>query len=262
MWQRTRGSPVWEYGAMIIEAVLSGVFIGSVLGFVGAGGAMVSVPILLYIFHFTNEQATIAALVIVCLAALSGVIPKFRSKEVLLREAVTIWGIGLVTTISMTALATHINLKVLHSGFALVLVVAGASMLRGPIKANPERRMPVPILILVSLIIGTLTGLFGIGGGFLAIPILVLFYNTPQNKAAGTSLLIIAMNTFTSFIQRFKSWHLVDWKIPLIIASAAIIISWLASARAGKVNGKVLKQAFAVLLFTLSAYTLAKTFLL
>jgi uncharacterized membrane protein YfcA len=247
---------------VLLEALLAGGFIGSVLGFVGAGGAMVSVPILLYIFHFTNEQATIAALVIVGLAATSGVLPKFKSKEVLVREAVSIWGIGLITTLSMTALASHINEKLLHSGFALVLIIAGASMLHGPITADPEHRMPLPILILISLIIGTLTGLFGIGGGFLAIPVLVLFYNTPQNKAAGTSLSIIAMNCTTSFIERYKSWHLVDWKTPFTIALVAIIVSRLASQRSGKANAKLLKSSFAYLLFSLSAFTLVKTFLL
>jgi len=196
------------------------------------------------------------------LAAASGVLPKFKSKEVLVREAVSIWGIGLVTTLSMTALATHINVKVLHSGFALVLVIAGASMLRGPIKADPERRMPVPVLILISLIIGTLTGLFGIGGGFLAIPVLVLFYNTPQNKAAGTSLLIIAMNCTTSFLERYKSWHIVEWKTPITIALVAIVVSRIASQKSGKVNAKILKSSFAYLLFSLSAFTLIKTFFL
>jgi uncharacterized membrane protein YfcA len=245
---------------ILLEAILAGTFIGSVLGFVGAGGAMVSVPILLYIFHFTNEQATIAALVIVGLAAASGVLPKFKRKEVLVREAVSIWGIGLLTTIPLTAVASHINVKLLHTGFSLVLIVAGASMLRGPIKANPERRMPLPILILVSLIIGTLTGLFGIGGGFLAIPILVLFYNSPQSKAAGTSLLIIAMNCTTSFLERYKSWHLVDWKTPITIAIVAIVISRIASLQSGKVNAKLLKISFAYLLFALSVFTLVKTY--
>ncbi len=247
---------------VLLEALLAGTFIGSVLGFVGAGGAMVSVPILLYIFHFTNQQATIAALVIVGLAAASGVLPKLKSKEVLVREALSIWGIGLVATISMTALASHINPKILHTGFALVLITAGGSMLRGPIKGNPEHRMPLPVLILISLIIGTLTGLFGIGGGFLAIPVLVLFFNTPQNKAAGTSLFIIALNCATSFFERYKSWHLVDWKTPFTIALAAIIVSRLASQRSGKVNTKVLKSSFAYLLFSLSAFTLVKTFFL
>ena len=246
---------------ILFEALLAGLFIGSVLGFVGAGGAMVSVPILLYIFHFTNQQATIAALVIVGLAAASGVIPKFKSKEVLVREAVSIWAIGLVATLSMTALASHIHPNVLHIGFALVLIVAGGSMLRGPITADPEHRMSLPVLILVSLIVGTLTGLFGIGGGFLAIPVLVLFYNTPQNKAAGTSLLIIALNSLISFVGHRALWSDVQWHIPIFMAGAAIVIAQLASHFSGKTSPVVLRKAFAYLLFAVSLFTLIQTWL-
>lgn len=245
----------------IALALAAGAFIGSVLGFVGAGGAMVSVPILLYVFHFSNEQATIAALAVVFLSAVAGLLPKFRTGEVLVRESVSIWAIGLVTTISMTAFAKQIHVNVLHTGFSAVLIGAGYSMLKGPLKANPERRMPLPVLILVSLLIGTLTGLFGIGGGFLAIPVLVLFYNTPQNKAAGTSLLIIAMNCLTSFMVRYKSWHIVDWKIPLIISGVAIVVSLFASHNATRVPVKTLRKSFAYLLFSLALFTLARTWI-
>ena len=74
----------------IIAALLAGSFIGAVLGFVGAGGAMLSVPILIYIFDFTPHQATTAALAVVFLAALSGAIPKMVSKEILYRDALVI----------------------------------------------------------------------------------------------------------------------------------------------------------------------------
>ena len=67
----------------MVLALLSGAFIGSVLGFVGAGGAMISVPILIYLFDFTAGQATTAALAIVFMAAFAGVIPKIKSNDVL-----------------------------------------------------------------------------------------------------------------------------------------------------------------------------------
>ena len=244
----------------VIEALLSGVFIGAVLGFVGAGGAMVSVPILLYIFHFTTHQATVAALIIVASAALAGLIPKIRANEVLLREAFTIWGIGLITTLSMTALAPHLPENFIHVGFALVLVGAGSSMLRGPVKAAAEKKISILWLIAISLVIGAMTGLFGIGGGFLAIPILVLFFHTSQNKAAGTSLLIIAMNSGTSFLQRFHSWQSVPWRVPIIIASSAIITAQFASAKSPHVNVRALRRAFAILLYILALFTIWKIF--
>lgn len=243
---------------VIVEALIAGLFIGSVLGFVGAGGAMVSVPILLYIFHFTTNQATVAALVIVAAAAFSGLIPKLKTGEVLVREALTIWGIGLITTLSMTALAPHLPENFIHGGFALVLIAAGASMLRKPLTVQPEKRISVLWLIAISLAVGTMTGLFGVGGGFLAIPILVLFFHTPLNKAAGTSLLIIAMNSLTSFIERAGSWHTITWKIPIIISITAIAMARYASAKSPHVNVKALKRAFAYLLFALAAFTLWK----
>ena len=89
----------------IVAALFAGAFIGTVLGFVGAGGAMLSVPILINIFDFSPHQATTAALAVVFLAALSGAIPKMRTHEVLYRDALIIWGIGLVTNIGFSSIA-------------------------------------------------------------------------------------------------------------------------------------------------------------
>ena len=240
-------------------AILSGLFIGSVLGFVGAGGALVSVPILLYIFHFTPTQATTAALAIVFLAALSGALPKMRTHEVLYREAFSIWGIGLITNIGGATLSKHLPNSVITSGFALILVVAGIATLRGPVKADAEKRMPLGVLILISLIIGSMTGIFGVGGGFLAIPVLVLFYNTPQNKAAGTSLLIISINSLTSFLGHHGVWHEVRWGIPVGIGAVAVTVSLIASHNTKHVPVLLLRRLFSYLLFALALFTIAKT---
>jgi uncharacterized membrane protein YfcA len=241
---------------LILTALASGAFIGAVLGFIGAGGAMVSVPILLYLFDFTPIHATTAALAIVFLAAVAGLGPKFKSKDVLIREASIIWALGLVTNIGFGLIITKIADQVILIGFSMVLMAAGYSMLRAPIKNQPERSMSLPALVLLSLLIGTLTGLFGIGGGFLAIPVLVLFFNTPQNKAAGTSLLIIALNCVTAFFAKNSIWTEINWRYPAVIALSAVLISRVSSNLAPKVPTVHLKRGFAVLLFTLAAFTI------
>jgi uncharacterized membrane protein YfcA len=241
---------------LIFTAIASGAFIGAVLGLIGAGGAMVSVPILLYLFDFSPLHATTAALAVVFLAALAGVGPKFKSKDVLIKEAVTIWALGLVTNIGLGLLVTKIPDLVILIGYSLVLIGAGYSMLRTPISAESEKKMPIWALILLSLLIGCLTGLFGIGGGFLAIPILVLFFHTPQNKAAGTSLLIIALNCLTALLAKYAIWSEINWRYPLIIAICALITASVSSRLAPRTPTVHLKRGFAFLLFAIAAFTI------
>ena len=241
---------------LVFTALLSGGFIGAVLGFIGAGGAMVSVPILLYLFNFSPIHATTAALAVVFLAAIAGLGPKIKSNDVLVKEATIIWALGLLTNIGLGLVINKIPDQIILIGFSVVLIGAGYSMLRAPITNQSEKSMPAWAVVLLSLLIGALTGLFGIGGGFLAIPVLVLFFHTPQNKAAGTSLLIIALNCSTAFIAKHSIWQEINWHYPIIIAIAAVIVARISSKIAPKTPIVHLKQGFALLLFGLAAFTI------
>lgn len=240
-------------------ALIAGGFIGAVLGFVGAGGAMLSVPILMYVFSYDPKPATTAALAVVLLAALSGVIPKARKKQVLYRDAFVIWGIGSITNLGFSSIVDQIPDLVITTGFAGILLLAGFTMLRPP-KLDEQKRMPLPVLIIMSLLIGTITGLFGIGGGFLAIPVLVLYFGTPQIVAAGTSLLIIAANSLTAFIGHRSQWGDVQWHIPILMGASAIVVAQIASHLSYKTSPIVLRKAFAYLLFAISIFTLSHTY--
>ena len=244
----------------IIGALIAGGAIGAVLGFVGAGGAMLSVPILMYGFGFDAKSATTAALAIVFLAALSGAIPKARKGQILYRDALVIVGLGLTTNFGFATIADDLSDSFISTGFALVLVLAGLSMLRNP-KFSEHTRMPVSVLIVISLVIGSITGLFGIGGGFLAIPVLVLFFGTPQAIAAGTSLLIIALNSFISFLGHHALWDSVEWHIPIFIGGAAVVVAQVASHYSAKTTPETLRKAFAYLLLAISVFTIAQTWL-
>jgi uncharacterized membrane protein YfcA len=187
------------------------------------------------------------------------VIPKIKKKQVLYRDAFVIWGIGSITNLGFSSIVDQIPDSIITTGFAGILLVAGASMLRPP-KLDEHRRAPLPFLIVMSLIIGSMTGLFGIGGGFLAIPVLVLYFGTPQIVAAGTSLLIIAGNSLTAFIGHRSQWPDVQWHIPIIMGAGAIIIAQIASQLSHKTSPVVLRKSFAYLLFAISLFTLAKTY--
>ena len=242
----------------ILGALIAGVAIGSVLGFVGAGGAMLTVPILVYGFGFAPHQASVAAIAVVIVAALSGIYPRFKSGEILIKEALIISALGIFANVGAAQIVGKISDELLITGFSAVIIIAGITMLGKPIDA-PERPIPLPIIILLSLVIGSLTGFFGIGGGFLAIPVLVLAFNTPQNKAAGTSLLIIILNSVIALLAHYPMWGEIDWKIPLYMALSAVFIGNLAGKISAKTEPALLRKSFAYLLFTIAGVTIFQT---
>lgn len=241
----------------IAVALLAGGFIGAVLGFIGAGGAMLSVPILLYIFDFTAIPATTGALAIVLCAAIAGAIPKARAKEILYREALVIWALGLVTNLAASILAHKLSDRLITTGFGITLIFAALSMLKKS-EEQEQRRMPASALVIVSLGIGAITGFFGIGGGFIVIPVLMHAFGTPARVASGTSLVVIALNSITAFIGHQSHWDEVNWKIPVVMAISAMVIALSASHRQSTSN-EITKKAFAGLLILISAFTLVQS---
>jgi len=246
----------------IALALLAGAFVGAVLGFIGAGGAMLTVPILIYLFNFTPVHATTAALLVVFLAAAFGLIPKLKSGDVQIKIALSIWSLGLITNLGGAILAKQLSDSFIVTGFAIILTLAGLSMLRAPLQNKDEKKIPLIVLVPISLVIGSMTGIFGIGGGFLAIPVLVIFFHTPQIKAAGTSLFIIAINCLTSLIGHQSLWREIDWKIPILISISAITISIFGSHHSSKVPTAILRKAFAYLLFAIAIFSITETWLI
>jgi uncharacterized membrane protein YfcA len=244
----------------IIEALIAGALIGSVLGLVGAGGAMLSVPILIYGFNFPPKSATVAALAIVFSAAFAGAIPKLKAKQILVKDSLIIWALGLVTNIGGAIFAKHLSDKFITIGFAIILVSAATSMLLKPISNKDEKHRSILVLIVISLIIGAMTGIFGVGGGFLAIPVLVIFFHISHEKASGTSLLLIALNCATAFITHYPKWHEISWQVPLGMAISAIVVTSFASSKSKRVPVSVLRRAFAILLYSIALYTVLKSF--
>lgn len=246
----------------IALALIAGLFIGAVLGFIGAGGAMLTVPILLYAFNFTPVHATTAALLVVFLAAAFGLVPKIKAGDVQIKIALSIWSLGLITNLGGAIVARHLSDTFIITGFSIILILAGLSMLRAPVSERSEKKIPIIALVPLSLVIGSMTGIFGIGGGFLAIPILVIFFHTPQIKAAGTSLFIIAINCLTALIGRQSLWNEIDWKIPVLISISAITISIWGSHQSSKVPTAILRKSFAYLLFAIAAFSIVETWLI
>jgi len=239
----------------ILGALIAGIFIGSVLGFVGAGGAMLAVPILIYGFGFEPSVASTAALAVVGSAALSGASAKIKKKEIYYRDAFVIWAIGLTTNLGFSNLVDNLPEDFIAIGFSCVIIFAGLSMLGSPL-TTMTKRMSWPVLIAISLLIGSITGLFGIGGGFLVIPVLVLGFGAPQSIAAGTALLVIAINSMTALIGRHALIGDVSWELPLAMGISAVAVAQIASRIKLPIADSQLRKVFAYFLFTVAAFSL------
>ena len=239
----------------ILGALIAGTFIGSVLGFVGAGGAMLAVPILIYGFGFEPSVASTSALAVVGAAALSGASAKIKTKQIYYRDALVIWAIGLITNIGFSSIVDRLPEDFIAIGFSIVIIFAGLSMLGSPL-TTIQKRMSWPVLIGISLLIGSITGLFGIGGGFLVIPVLVLGFGTSHVIAAGTALLVIAINSATALLGHHALWSEVSWNIPLVMGASAVVVAQIASRITLPIADTFLRKLFAYLLFSVATFSL------
>ena len=239
----------------ILGALIAGTFIGSVLGFVGAGGAMLAVPILIYGFGFEPSIASTSALAVVGAAALSGASAKIKTKQIYYRDALAIWSIGLITNIGFSSIVDRLPEDFIAIGFSIVIIFAGLSMLGSPL-TTIHKRMSWPVLIGISLLIGSITGLFGIGGGFLVIPVLVLGFGTSHVIAAGTALLVIAINSATALLGHHALWSEVSWNIPLAMGASAVVVAQIASRITLPIADTRLRKLFAYLLFSVATFSL------
>jgi len=248
---------------MEIVGYIAAVFIGIVLGMMGGGGSILTVPVLVYLLHLDAITATTYSLFIVGVTSLTGGTRAYIKKQVDFK-AVSEFGIPSIFSIFITRhfILPAIPEKLFSIGnidltrdtmlmivFAFLMFTAAAFMIFNGDDENKER--PVSLernskilpLALWGLAIGLITGLLGAGGGFLIIPALVLFVKVPMKTAIGTSLVIIAINSIFGFLFSLKQTPL-DWKILLLFTALAIIGIYLGSYFAEKIAGKTLKKWF------------------
>lgn len=241
---------------IIAEALVIGLVIGAILGLIGAGGAIVAVPAFLYVFGFGALEATTASLAVVAASAASGAIPRWRRGQIDLRHGWVVWALGIPGTFAGSQLAQIIAPAVIVIGFAMVMVGAAVAMWRKSSGTSPThpRRRPWWVLLSVSLGIGLLTGLFGVGGGFLIVPALVLVFGFSFALAAGTSLLVIALNSLTALAFKFETWGDIEWTIPMLVVIGGLIGSFLAARFHSAIPQRALERGFAIALITLAIW--------
>ncbi|CAI9410451.1 sulfite exporter TauE/SafE family protein [Nocardioides sp. T2.26MG-1] len=268
-----------------LEAVLLGLVIGLVLGGLGGGGAVLTVPALVYLLDQPAQAATTGSLVIVGLSAVTGVASYVRTRQVRWRLGLAFGLIGLPATWAGSVLNHRVDEHLLMLGFSALMLAAAAAMIADRVRRRPDRGEPAedrhpdhgsstpgsvatltrpqtaapsrvsPVTVVVTaLLVGLLTGFFGVGGGFVVVPALVLVLGLPMQPAVGTSLLIVALNSATSLLSRVGG-PAVDWGVVVPFALAAMVAAVLGKQAAGRLPARGLALGFALLLVLVAGYT-------
>ena len=232
---------------LIMEGLLLGVLIGTVLGVVGAGGAILAVPGLIAVMGLSATAATTSSMVIVGAAALSGALRRVKSKNLDIKTGITFSLLGFLGTLVGSQLIGFFSDQMLILLFASLMFVAAFGMWRNQVLDKEVTKPSWILVVLTASAVGVLTGLLGIGGGFLIVPALVLILGVKVKLAAGTSLVAIAMNSIVAFLLRFQYWDVVPWNSVLVFTGAAVIASFITTPLATKLPSKTLQKSFAVL---------------
>jgi len=250
--------------------------IGISLGLIGGGGSILTVPVLVYLFHQDPVLSTSYSLFIVGATSLVGAYPKYREGLIDLRTAF-VFGIPSIVAVYLTRLLlvpaipdvifTLSSFTLTKSIFTLVLfavlmIAAALSMIRR--KKGPEitlskenRTYNYPLILLEGLVVGALTGLVGAGGGFLIIPALVLLSGLPMKEAVGTSLLIIAAKSLIGFTGDLGHFD-IDWQLLLPVTAIAIAGIFIGNRLTRKVDGEKLKTGFGWFVLVIGAYIIVR----
>ncbi len=230
-------------------------FIGGIaFGIFGAGGSILLVPILVYVLHLPVKQSLGMALLILVFTGIIAALAHARSRNVHWVVGIQWSLLGIGGAYAGGRVAEFVHPAVLLTMFALVVVVSASGMLKKrelPTDTGPDKSLS-PKVILVGLLLGFVTGLIGVGGGFLLVPALVLLCGVDVKRAIGTSLVIISMKSLGGFLG-FAAHTEFPLALTATIAAFNIAGSLLGERLGRPLPAERLRPGFAVFLLVIGA---------
>lgn len=245
---------------MELFGYIAAALIGTSLGLIGAGGSILTVPLLVYFFHVPVLLASSYSLAIVGCTSLLGAAIKYRQGNVRIKTALLFGGIS----ITVVSLVRHfvipaiprelftVNGFVVESPvlsmvlFALLMLLTAIGMIEKKKSSHEVQTLEVvsvTTLFVTSVAVGLVTGFLGAGGGFLLVPALALFFHLPMKEAVGTSLLIIALNSLTGFAMDLDHFN-IDWQMLSTIAVISGLGIFGGISLGKRIAGPALRSAF------------------
>jgi uncharacterized membrane protein YfcA len=265
---------------MVFVGYIAAVFIGISLGLIGAGGSILTIPVLVYLLGIPAINATSYSLFIVGMSAFAGVL-RYLKHNLVCVKTVLVFGVpsvlGVFTTrkfllhripdhlffIGSIDVTKNAALMIL---LAVLMIIASVSMIRKTpnVRTDLEKNNVQYRYFLIfqqGIVVGCLVGLLGAGGGFLIIPALVVLAKLPMKKAVGTSLAIIALNSTIGFLSDFGV-HQFDWQFLSKFTGLAIAGIIIGTYLNKFISGVKLKPAFGWFILVMGFYIITKELIL
>ncbi|MEO8476656.1 MAG: sulfite exporter TauE/SafE family protein [Actinomycetota bacterium] len=252
-------------------AILFGLLIGVALGALGGGGSILAVPALVYGLGLPLREAIQTSLLVVGITAATAAWAHVRAGTVWIRTALAFAGVGVLGSFAGAWLNHRVDEGVVLGGLAVLMVVAAVGMWRRggtviptvvPLSGGPavdvrERRIGdrLPQVLAAGAGLGVLTGLFGVGGGFLIVPTMVLLVGVPTQAAIGTSLVVISANAGAGFLAHLGMGS-VDMAVAAAFAAGGVVGAFVGQCAGSRVSAGTLSRAFALLVLSVGSYTL------
>lgn len=241
----------------VVPLLILGVAIGALLGLLGAGGSILAVPGLIAVLGIPVSAASLSGAIIVGSAAVAGIIRRRATEPINVRAGLTFGATGLVGTIFGARVASVIDERIILYAFSLLILFAAVAMLRSSHPMKGTQRRPLRSFVIASLV-GALTGLFGIGGGFMIVPALVLGMGITVQEASGASLVTIALNSGIALLMRSDQWSAIQVGPVALVGIAAIAVSAFVAPLSGTIPAQTLRKGFAMFLVAVSIYLAVK----
>jgi uncharacterized protein len=252
---------------MEILGYFASIAVGVILGMLGGGGSILSIPILVYLFHVDAVMASAYSLFIVGITSLVGAIPKYRDHLVDIQTGVWFgvpsiaaifatrkWIVPAIPDIILQVGTFTLSKRLVILGlFAVLMMAASFTIIRGRKKPQIDgRESRARLLVLEGILIGFLTGAVGAGGGFLIIPALVWLTGLPFKTAVGTSLFIIAINSLLGFVGDVLNYEM-EWGFLLSLTGLAVVGIFIGNKLQKRVSAMRLRTAFGWLVLVMGS---------
>ncbi|MCX2731529.1 sulfite exporter TauE/SafE family protein [Saccharopolyspora sp. NFXS83] len=247
----------------MLLAVVFGAVIGLALGLLGAGGSILAVPALVYGVGQPLQMAIPTSLAVVALSSSGALLPRERRSAVRWPVALVFGAAGIPAAFGGAALGKLFPQRWLLLAFAALMVIVAVRMLRGgenhtgacrTQQGGINWRTCLPKSVLAGASVGVLTGLFGVGGGFIIVPALSLLLGLGAQQAVATSLVVVSINSGAGLAAHAGSIATIDYRVLLLFAGTSLVVSIVAARLSARPNSSTVRRWFAFVVLAVAVF--------